>query len=80
MTTEEFKRNILKMQPRLQRMAEYIVGDPDSAADAVQEAVIALWEQRSTIKGQEMEKGNILSMKKKKNEQRVETRAADLLR
>ena len=71
MTTEEFKRNILKMQPLLQRMAEYIVGDPDSAADAVQEAVIALWEQRSTIKGQEMEKLSLTVVKR---------RSIDLLR
>lgn len=65
MTTEEFKRNILKMQPRLQRMAEYIVGDPDSAADAVQEAVISLWEQRSTIKSQEMEKLSLTIVKRR---------------
>ena len=71
MTTEEFKRNILKMQPRLQRMAEYIVGDPDSAADAVQEAVISLWEQRSTIKSQEMEKLSLTVVKR---------RSIDLLR
>lgn len=71
MTTEEFKRNILKMQPLLQRMAEYIVGDPDSAADAVQEAVISLWEQRSTIKSQEMEKLSLTVVKR---------RSIDLLR
>ena len=71
MTTEEFKRNILKMQPRLQRMAEYIIGDPDSAADAVQEAVITLWEQRSTIKCQEMEKLSLTVVKR---------RSIDLLR
>ena len=71
MTTEEFKRNILKMQPRLQRMAEYIVGDPDSAADAVQEAVISLWEQRSSIKSQEMEKLSLTVVKR---------RSIDLLR
>ena len=71
MTTEEFKRNILKMQPRLQRMAEYIVGDSDSAADAVQEAVIALWEQRSTIKSQEIEKLSLTVVKR---------RSIDLLR
>jgi len=56
MTTEEFKRDILRLQPRLQRTAESIVGDPDSAADAVQEAVITLWEQHTTIKSQNMEK------------------------
>ena len=56
MTTEEFKRGILKLQPRLQRTAEGIVGDPDSAADAVQEAVIALWEQRNTLECKDMER------------------------
>ena len=71
MTTEEFKRDILKLQPRLQRTAERIVGDPDNAADAVQEAVIALWEQRSTIKGQEMEKLSLTVVKR---------RSIDLLR
>ena len=30
MTTEEFKRIISRLQPRLQRVAERIVGDPDS--------------------------------------------------
>ena len=56
MTTEDFKRDILRLQPRLQRVAERIVGDPDSAADAVQEAVITLWEQRSLLKSQDLEK------------------------
>ncbi|MBR6848146.1 MAG: sigma-70 family RNA polymerase sigma factor [Bacteroidales bacterium] len=52
-------------------MAEYIVGDSDSAADAVQEAVIALWEQRSTIKSQEIEKLSLTVVKR---------RSIDLLR
>lgn len=56
MTTEEFKRDILRLQPWLQRIAERIVGDPDSAADAVQEAVITLWEQRSSLQSQDLEK------------------------
>lgn len=56
MTTEEFKRDILRLQPRLQRIAEHIIGDPDSAADAVQEAVITLWEQRSSLQSQDLEK------------------------
>ena len=56
MTDEEFKRNIMRLQPRLQRIAERIVGDPDSAADAVQEAVITLWEQRSSLQNQDLEK------------------------
>ncbi len=56
MTTENFKRDILLLQPRLQRIAERIIGDPDSAADAVQEAVITLWEQRSSINSNDLEK------------------------
>lgn len=71
MTTEEFKRDILRLQPRLQRTAESIVGDADSAADAVQEAVITLWEQRATIKSQDMEKLSLTIVKR---------RSIDLLR
>ena len=71
MTTEEFKRDILRLQPRLQRTAEHIVGDPDSAADAVQEAVISLWKQRATISGQDMEKLSLTVVKR---------RSIDLLR
>ena len=71
MTTEEFKRDILRLQPRLQRTAERIVGDPDSAADAVQEAVISLWKQRATISGQDMEKLSLTVVKR---------RSIDLLR
>ena len=71
MTTEEFKRDILRLQPRLQRTAESIIGDPDNAADAVQEAVITLWEQRSTIKSQDMERLSLTVVKR---------RSIDLLR
>lgn len=71
MTTEEFKRDILKLQPRLQRMAESVIGDPDSAADAVQEAVITLWEQRSTLKSRDLEKLSLTVVKR---------RSIDLLR
>ena len=65
MTTEEFKRDILRMQPRLQRTAESIVGDADSAADAVQEAVVTLWEQHATIKCQDMEKLSLTIVKRR---------------
>lgn len=71
MTTEEFKRDILRLQPCLQRTAESIIGDSDSAADIVQEAVITLWEQCSTIKGGEMEKLSLTIVKR---------RSIDLLR
>jgi len=65
MTTEEFKQKILKLQPRLQRTAECIVGDPDNAADAVQEAVITLWEQRATLKVQDMERLSLTIVKRR---------------
>jgi RNA polymerase sigma-70 factor (ECF subfamily) len=65
MTTEDFKRNILRLQPRLQRIAESIVGDPDSAADAVQEAVITLWEQRATIESRDMERLSLTIVKRR---------------
>ena len=71
MTTEEFKRDILRLQPRLQRTAENIIGDADSAADAVQETVISLWKQRATISGQDMEKLSLTVVKR---------RSIDLLR
>ena len=71
MTTEDFKRDILRLQPRLQRTAESILGDPDSAEDAVQEAVITLWEQRATIKSQDMERLSLTIVKR---------RSIDLLR
>ena len=71
MTTEEFKRDILRLQPRMQRTAESIIGDADSAADAVQEAVITLWEQRATMKSQDMEKLSLTIVKR---------RSIDLLR
>jgi RNA polymerase sigma-70 factor (ECF subfamily) len=69
MTIEEFKRDILRLQPRLQRTAESIIGDPDGAADAVQETVIALWEQRSTIKSQDIEKLSLTIVKRRSIDQ-----------
>ena len=71
MTTEEFKRDIMRLQPRMQRTAESIIGDADSAADAVQEAVITLWEQHATMKSVDMEKLSLTVVKR---------RSIDLLR
>ena len=65
MTIEDFKRNILQLQPRLQRTAETILGDSDNAADAVQEAVITLWEQRTTLKIQDMERLSLTIVKRR---------------
>ena len=65
MTVEDFKRNILQLQPRLQRTAEGIIGDSESAADAVQEAVITLWEQRVTLKTKDMERISLTIVKRR---------------
>lgn len=70
MTTEDFKHHILRLQPRLQRIAESITGDSDSAEDAVQEAVISLWEQRTTIKGsKDLEKLGLTIVKRRSIDQ-----------
>ena len=71
MTIEDFKRSILRLQPRLQRIAESIIGNPESAEDAVQEAVITLWKQRLTISSQDLEKLGLTVVKR---------RSIDLLR
>ena len=65
MTTEEFKRDILRLQPRLQRTAENIVGDSDGAADAVQEAVITLWEQHATLESKDVERLSLTIVKRR---------------
>ena len=65
MTIEDFKRNILQLQPRLQRTAESIVGDPDNAADAVQEAVITLWEQHATLESKDVERLSLTIVKRR---------------
>ncbi|MBR1514305.1 MAG: RNA polymerase sigma factor [Bacteroidales bacterium] len=65
MTTEEFKRDILQLQPRLQRIAEKIIGDADTAEDAVQETVISLWEQHETLKSEDMERLSLTIVKRR---------------
>ena len=46
MTTEEFIRDIIPLQPAMQRMAEHLLHDSDNAADAVQETLTSLWHKR----------------------------------
>lgn len=69
MTTEEFKRDILQLQPRLQRIAEKIIGDADTAEDAVQETVISLWEQHETLKSEDMERLSLTIVKRRSIDQ-----------
>lgn len=49
MTTDRFKHIILSHQPAMQRMAQDILGNPDTAADAVQDAVVTMWQQRDKL-------------------------------
>ena len=49
MTADAFKQFILANQPNMQRHAKLLLGDSDAAADAVQEAVIALWQQHGQL-------------------------------
>ena len=49
MTTEQFKAIILRHQPAMQRMAESLLHNEADAEDAVQEAVIQLWQQREGL-------------------------------
>lgn len=46
MTTEEFIRDIIPLQPAMHRMAEQILRNSDDAADAVQETLARLWHRR----------------------------------
>lgn len=49
MTTEQFKSIILRHQPAMQRMAESLLHHEADAEDAVQDAVIQLWQQREEL-------------------------------
>lgn len=69
MTIEDFKRDIIHLQPLLQRTAEQIVGNPDSAEDIVQETVITLWQQHSSMSSQEMEKFGLTVVKRRSIDQ-----------
>ena len=46
MTTEQFIRDIISLQPAMRRMAELLLHDRDLAADAVQETLTRLWTKR----------------------------------
>ncbi|MBR3492248.1 MAG: sigma-70 family RNA polymerase sigma factor [Bacteroidales bacterium] len=46
MTDKEFRNRVLQWQPYMQKLAEQLLGDADNASDAVQDAVVSLWEKR----------------------------------
>lgn len=49
MTPDAFKQLILSNQPLMQHYATSLLHDSDVAADAVQDAVIELWQQRDRL-------------------------------
>jgi len=46
LTTEEFIRDIIPLQPAMRRIAEGMLHDEELAADAVQETLTHLWSRR----------------------------------
>ena len=47
---EQFKRNILPLQPAMQRMAESLLHNEDDAADVVQDCLVTLWNEREKLR------------------------------
>ena len=49
MNQDQFLNHILPLQPRLQLVAEHLLGSATEAEDAVQDVVATLWERRSEL-------------------------------
>lgn len=49
MTTEEFKKDILPYYRNMYRVAASLLGNSDEAADAVQDAILKLWDRRDRL-------------------------------
>ncbi len=72
MTSEVFKKMIVTYQPDMQRMAESVLHDPYLSEDAVQEAMIQLWQQRNRLDSERNLRALCVTMAKR--------RSIDLLR
>ncbi len=72
MTSEVFKKMIVTYQPDMQRMAESVLHDPYLSEDAVQEAMIQLWQQRKRLDSERNLRALCVTMAKR--------RSIDLLR
>ena len=72
MTSEVFKKMIVSYQPDMQRMAESVLHDPYLSEDAVQEAMIQLWQQRNRLDSERNLRALCVTMAKR--------RSIDLLR
>ena len=72
MTSDVFKKMIVTYQPDMQRMAESVLHDPYLSEDAVQEAMIQLWQQRNWLDSERNLRALCVTMAKR--------RSIDLLR
>ena len=72
MTAEEFKNIILKYHSSMRRLAESMLNDNDLAADAVQEAVINLWNGKEDLERWEKKEAFCITV--------VKRRCVDILR
>jgi RNA polymerase sigma-70 factor (ECF subfamily) len=72
MTSDVFKKMIVSYQPDMQRMAESVLHDPYLSEDAVQEAMIQLWQQRNRLDSERNLRALCVTMAKR--------RSIDLLR
>jgi RNA polymerase sigma-70 factor (ECF subfamily) len=66
MTPDTFKQTILKLQPDMQRYAKVLLGDADAAADAVQDAVVDMWQHRERLENVVNVKGYCITMVKRR--------------
>ena len=48
--TEQFKRNIMPLQPAMHRMAESLLHNEEDAADVVQDCLVTLWNEREKLR------------------------------
>lgn len=46
---KQFTADYLPLQPAMQRMAEYLLGDEQEAADVVQNCFVTLWSEREKL-------------------------------
>lgn len=72
MTSDVFKKMIVTYQPDMQKMAESVLHDPYLSEDAVQEAMIQLWQQRNRLDSERNLRALCVTMAKR--------RSIDLLR
>ena len=72
MTSDVFKKMIVTYQHDMQRMAESVLHDPYLSEDAVQEALIQLWQQRNRLDSERNLRALCVTMAKR--------RSIDLLR